>query len=232
MVIMTFNIQSGTNYPDIDRINVKYCAAVIKKYNPDIVGLNEVHDGGKWGYQTRELAELLGYPYYYFAKAIEAGSPYGNAILSKYPIKKAETVMIPDPLVKDEDAYYETRCILNAIIDCEKELNVLVTHMGLANSEKENAVKTIFSIVGKSPVRTVLLGDFNMHPENSLMDKLQEILCDSANYDKEKYFTFPSDNPKEKIDYIFTSRDLCVENVFVPIEIGSDHRAYVCEIRF
>lgn len=231
MKIMTFNIQSGKNYPDIDTINIRYCAAVIEKYNPDIVGLNEVHDGGKWGYQTKELAELLGYPYYYFAEAIIAGSPYGNAILSKYPLKKAETVMIPDP-VKDEDAYYETRCILHAVVEGEEELDVLVTHIGLANGEKVNAVKTIMSLIGNSPSRTALLGDFNMHPDNPLLDEFKGVLCDSANYEKGDYFTFPSDNPAEKIDYIFLSKDIETKKIIIPEEIGSDHRAYLCEVRF
>ena len=50
--------------------------------------------------------------------------------------------MIPDPLVKDEDAYYETRCIIKAKVNVNSELiTVIVTHVGLAKSEEENAIK-------------------------------------------------------------------------------------------
>ena len=230
MKIMTFNIQSGKNYPDINGTNLNYCTSVIRKYAPDIIGFNEVHDGGPWGLQTAEIAKILGYPYFYFAKALQLfGSDYGNAIISKFPIKKAETIIVPDPLVKDEDTYYETRCILCAEIEGVK---VLVTHVGLANSEKKNAVDTVLKTVGESPEKTVLLGDFNMHPDHPLLCKINSVLSDSADYSKGSYFTYPSDVPEEKLDYIFVSADMTVKSVTVPPEIGSDHRAYLCEISF
>ena len=45
-------------------------------------------------------------------------------------------------------------------------------------------------------------------------------------------FTFYPDNSVEKIDYIFLSKDINVEKIVVPEEIGSDHRAYLCEVKF
>ena len=53
------------------------------------------------------------------AKAIDFGgkNPYGNAIISRYPIDEVRTVIIPDPEVKGYDGYYETRCVLVAKIN-------------------------------------------------------------------------------------------------------------------
>ena len=68
--------------------------------------------------QAKILADKLGF-YYYFAEAIKFSgvNPYGNAIISRYPIKNAETILIPDPDPKTGDRYYETRCLLKAQID-------------------------------------------------------------------------------------------------------------------
>lgn len=57
--------------------------------------------------------------YYYFAEAIrfDGVNPYGNAMISRYPIKSAETILIPDPEYKKYHGYYETRCLLKATIE-------------------------------------------------------------------------------------------------------------------
>ena len=189
MKVMTYNIQSGRNYPNDDILDLNYCAKVIEKYNPDIVGLNEVHNGGIYGNQVEILAEKLGYPYCYFANAVMLDTPYGNAFMSKYPIEKVETVTVPDPLVQDEDTYYETRCVLVAEISAEKTIKVLVTHLGLAESEKNNALNTICSLIEDNPKRTVLMGDFNMHPDNERFNEIRKKLVDTAIDTNENYFT-------------------------------------------
>lgn len=233
MKVMTFNIQSGRKHPDFSVLNLNFCAEVIKKYMPDIVGLNEVHNGGEYGNQFEILAKKLGYSYYYFAEAFIADSPYGNAILSKYPIKSAETIMIPDPLIKNEDVYYETRCVLNAKITIEeKNISVLVSHFGLANSEQNNAVNTVCGLIGENSKNTILMGDFNMHPDNARLNEIRNRLVDTAIDPDESYFTFDSINPTEKIDYIFVSSDAKISDTKAIPDIGSDHRAYMTDIEF
>ena len=70
----------------------------------DIIGLQEIRgEGPREDYvdQIKILSEKTGL-YYYFAEAIkvEGANPYGNAILSRYPIINAETIAIPDPEIK------------------------------------------------------------------------------------------------------------------------------------
>ena len=96
----------------------------IEKINPDICGLNEVRgEGPLEGYtdQANALGDGLGYNRY-FAEAIkvEGTSPYGNAFVTKYPIKSAETVAIPDPEDKSEPTYYESRCVIKAIVEVDE----------------------------------------------------------------------------------------------------------------
>ena len=151
MKIMTYNIQHGIDY--IHRlktkevvINLDKIAEIIKKENPDIIGVNEVYDApvAYLENQTKAIAEKIGY-YYYFGKAISIkGGYYGNAILSRYPFKEIKLISIPDPKVKDEDAYYETRSMINAKINTDdKQYNVFVSHFGLAKTEQINAINTL-----------------------------------------------------------------------------------------
>ena len=59
----------------------------------------------------------------------------------------------------------------------------------------------------------------------------KEILKDTAEgYDENKLLSWPSINPELKIDYIFISRDIEVENTYVADEVGSDHKMILAEL--
>ncbi len=232
--VATFNIQSTRRHPDRENIDPAFCMDVIKEYMPDILGLNEVSSGVDYGDQPKEIAEALGYPYYYYAPVLyleEGRRIYGNALLSKYPIKSAETIVIDDPEVKDEDAEYETRCILKADIDVLGGMTVYVSHFGLANGEKANAVKEVMRRIGENSKRNILMGDFNMKSDDDIIRPLYDILKDTASICDEDLYTFPSDNPRCKIDYIFVSEDFEVCDTSVSDKIGSDHKMLMTKIR-
>ena len=229
--VMSFNTQHCLHY--ISR-EIDYDAFVeeIKKHDADIIGLNEMRDEGPaadFEAQTKILAEKLGY-YYYFAKAIDVNgvNPYGNGILSRFPIIYAETIMIPDPEVRAYKGYYETRCLLKAKVDVCGGLNVCVTHFGLNPDEQENAVRTI--LANLSSEKCVLMGDFNVTPEANVLVPLHEQMFDTAKMFTEELMSWPVDEPTMKIDYIFTSQDIKVLSADIPADVVSDHRPYVAKI--
>ncbi len=229
--IMSFNTQHCLNYKT-KKIDFPLMAETIKALGGEIVGLQEIRGKGEaedYADQAKILAELLGYNYY-FAEAIRFGgkNPYGNALISRYPILSAETVLIPDPKVKKYDGYYETRCILKAVVDVGEKLNVLVGHFGLNPDEQENAVKTVFENLTND--KCVLMGDFNITPDNQHISEIGKVLFDTAKAFDVAKFSFPSDKPERKIDYIFTSNDLKVISADIPNIVASDHRPYICDI--
>lgn len=229
---MSYNTQHCLNFITRE-IDFDIIAATIKKCEADIIGLQEIRDEGQdadYQSQAKIIAEKLGYHYYYFAEAIRFGgvNPYGNAIISRYPIISAETIMIPDPEIKKYDGYYETRCLLKATIDVRNGLNVLVSHFGLNPDEQENAVETVVSNIPKE--HCVLMGDFNMEPDNQILNPIMQSLQDTAKVFSTYKLSFPSDTPKVKIDYIFVSKDLKVEYADIPEIISSDHRPHVATI--
>ena len=229
--IMSYNTQHCLNFVTRE-IDYDIIVDTIKTCEADIIGLQEIRDknqSAEYPAQAKIIAERLGY-YYYFAEAIrfDGKYAYGNALVSRYPIVSAETVMIPDPKTRGYDGYYETRCLLKAVIDVAGGLNVLVSHFGLNPDEQINAVETV---VGKLPKeRCVLMGDFNMQPDDPILKPIMERLCDTAHVFDSPKLSFPSDDPTDKIVYIFVSEDLRVHAADIPAIVSSDHRPHTATI--
>lgn len=223
--LMSYNIQHCMNYIT-RKIDIDAVAEEIRLYNADIIGLNEVRDKGvsrEYQAQAKLLAQKLGF-YYYFAKAVDVDgvNPYGNAVLSRFPIISAETIPVPNPEVPAYTDYYEPRCLLKAKIDLWGTTEVCVAHFGLNPDEQENAVNTV--LAGISDEKCILMGDFNMTPQNRLLAPIHEKMFDTAKLFSKNLLSFPSDKPKVKIDYIFTSHDIKVLTADIPADIVSDHR--------
>jgi len=228
---MSFNTQHCKNYIT-KQIDFKVMADAILKCGADIVGLNEMRslgaDVAEYDRQVEILSELTGIDNYFFAQAINfPKGPYGNAFLSKLKIKKAESVIIPDPDPRGYDGYYETRCVLKA--ELEGGITVLVTHFGLNPDEQKNAVDTVLALIPDE--KCILMGDFNVLPDNEVLAPIRARMRDTAElFDCEK-FSFPSDNPDRKIDYIFVTPDIEVVSADIPAIVASDHRPHTAEIR-
>lgn len=230
MKIMAFNTQHCLNYID-KKIDFQIMADAIKKCEPDIVGLNEMRDKGTnadYDRQTTILSELTGIKHHYFAKAIEIDNknPYGNALLSKYPIISAQTIPVPEPETKTGTEYYETRCLLKAKL--EGGITVLVIHFGLNEDEQKNAVKTVLDNMEKE--KCILMGDFNVTPNNDVLNPIRAQMKDTAELFDKSLLSFPSDNPFKKIDYIFVTEDVEVICADIPAIVASDHRPHIATV--
>ena len=231
MIVMTFNTQHCTNYITKET-DYKIMADTINKFSPDFVALNEMRDTGEaegFENQTKILSELTGMENYYFAKAIDVyakSSPYGNALLSKHKILDAVTIPIPDPAERNGSRWYETRCILKANLECG--LTVMAVHAGLNGEEKALAIKTILENCARE--KCVLLGDFNMHPDEKFFEPLKSVFNDTADIFAKPLLSYPSDAPIKKIDYIFATKDIKVISADIPDVVASDHRPHVAEL--
>lgn len=232
MKVMTFNTQHCNNYLE-QKIDFLTMADVIIHSGADVIGLNEMRGRGEdpeYDRQTEILSELTGVEHYYFAKAIDVPNkgPYGNGLLSKIPIVHAETVPIPDPVPQAGFRNYETRCVLKAKL--ENGLTVLVTHFGLNPDEQKNAAETVLQVMEND--KCVLMGDFNVEPDNAVLDSIRARMRDTAEFFTAPKRSFPSDKPEIKIDYVFVTPDIEVICADIPEIIASDHRPHTAEIDF
>lgn len=226
MRIMTFNIQHALDYRR-GVIDTERFARAIADWGADVCGLNEVRGAGALeGYtdQTNAIADVLGYDRR-FGEAIRVGGcgPYGNALVSRYPILEAETVLVPDP-VHREGGHYETRCVLKTVLDTDEgKICVFVCHMGLEPEERESAVATLCRLIDETEMPLILMGDFNAQPDATELAPLRARLQDTDDFsDAPGAPTYASYDPHMKIDYIFY-RGLRCTGARTMSEVVSDH---------
>ena len=240
--IASYNIYHGENkWIQLETgktvIDLKETAKTIASLNVDLCGLNEVRN--QWGgeglcNQAEAIAKELGW-HFYFAKAINiSGGEYGNALVSRYPIRSARLIPIETkPEERDPALKYENRVLLVAEVEVEgKILTVMVSHFGLRPQEKVRAVEVVTREFSKVTTPAVFMGDLNIDPTNEHYKELAEVMTDTLPDPEGKYFTFSHQSPKCKIDYIFTN-GLCKTLDASIHAVGiSDHRPITAEIEF
>lgn len=235
MRVMTFNIQHALDY-NKQIIDIDLFVNSIKKYGADFCGINEVRGEGPLdGYtdQANTIGDGLGFNRY-FGKAIMVGgtSPYGNAVVTRYPLISCETVMIPDTDDRSEDSNYETRCVIKAVADVDgAKICFLVCHMGLSNAERINAVKTLCGLIDEIKIPLIVMGDFNTVPNDNVLAPLFKRLKDTdEKSENSKISTYPSYNPKIKIDYLLYRGIECIGAKTVT-KVISDHFPIVADFK-
>lgn len=225
---MTYNICSGRNMQK--ERNIDFAASVIRDVQPDFVNINEVrkHTSDVPINQADELGRLAGY-YPVFGKSIDIlGGEYGNAFLTRWPLVEWEVVQIPDRR-DEEKANYEHRTVLRSVIEKDgKRLTVLGSHFGLAKVEHDAAVETVMSILEKEENPVILMGDFNMTPDNPKLKPIFEAMHDTADY-TDDIKTFSSEDPKIKIDYILYTDPLKAHGLRTMDTQNSDHKPLIAE---
>jgi endonuclease/exonuclease/phosphatase family metal-dependent hydrolase len=135
----------------------------IRRLDPDVVCLQET-----WSERVKELAAELGYDSAYASRMDFDGVPFGNGILSRWPLSGHEIVALPSPPDIDEH-----RTCLRADIDRpEGPLQVFCTHLNwrFDHSEvRQEQVRAICRFVAASPKRSypaILCGDLNAEPDS------------------------------------------------------------------
>ncbi|MHA1488233.1 MAG: endonuclease/exonuclease/phosphatase family protein [Promethearchaeota archaeon] len=229
--LMTWNLHNGFGVDDVfdfDRI-----ADEIKEYDPDIIGLNEVDFGSlKTSFVdiTSYLAHKLNMHYYY---GYTFYKHYGNAILSKYPIRVAEIIELPQAKQSTEP-----RSMIRAKFEINSEIwTIFVTHLSTSKDDRLVQVPYIVAEIDKEIdfERICWLGDFNFDPnskEYSLIDTSSDLrFIDTYRYlNKDFGFTGNFDDyyrPQRRIDYIMCSPDLIPKSSVIHCSIASDHCAVI-----
>lgn len=238
---MTYNTSHGQPiYEEEPTISLELLADVIRKSDADIVVLNEIYGrvaGSELfpAAQAEKIAAHIGY-HCYFARSVMlwGNHPYGNAILSKYPIVETKIYPVPEPVKPYESPYYEDRSVCRCVVEflAEGEIRqvaVYASHYGLSPAEHKCAVETTLGAMEGETLPYVFMGDLNMQPDNEIMNPLFEKMTDTACVLEGDCFTFPADKPEIKIDYIFTSDQMKPVYSKVIKTFASDHRPLICD---
>jgi endonuclease/exonuclease/phosphatase family metal-dependent hydrolase len=219
--VMTYNLHNGFNTDG--RLDPEALAKTIEQANPDIVGLQEVARG--WYIDSSLdmamwLARRLQMPYIF---GPTADPVWGNAILSRYPIKEWRNVALPP------NDLTLRRGFLWARVDMGDgdELLFIATH--LHDPESGSAIRQqqspeIVKFWNRQP-RTIIVGDLNAKPDAPEIAILRDAgLRDAfAALGTGKGLTWHSLKPNQRIDYIWYSPDLTVRDLAMPQSTASDH---------
>lgn len=229
--VLTYNIHHGEGVDG--KLDLARIAAVIRSVEPDIVALQEVDQNtertGKID-QPAELSRLTGMDVVFGDNIKLQGGSYGNAVLSKFPIKRHENHPLP-PFDKGE-----RRGLLEVEIELPHERTLLffATHLDHQRSPKDrNAAAEIIArrSANLKAQPALLAGDLNDGPSSTTLAMLGAAGWTRSN--KEPIGTVPVKSPLRQIDFILFRP----ENVWRRIEtrvleeaVASDHRAVLAVI--
>ena len=135
----------------------------------------------------------------------------------------------------DEAKYHEKRSISKIKLDIAGGITVLQVHVGLTVTQYQNAIVTLCRVIDEAQGSIILMGDFNMRPNNFLFDRIRQRLTEAVPRGEGYVHSFPSwtadaQLPEQvkyypfcKIDYIFVSHHFKVLDCEVLKDWVSDH---------
>ncbi|WP_168208787.1 endonuclease/exonuclease/phosphatase family protein [Chitinophaga sp. XS-30] len=224
--VMNYNIHAGIGIDGV--YDLQRIADVISDADADVVSLNEVHKhyeaATNYEDQVAWLANELGM-YAAFQKttwksAIPASGnkerQFGHAILSKYPIEVLNT-RIYDAYGSHYHGLLETRIVING-----HPMLFYVTHLAtdpaLLTAQRQQLRVWMDETYGTK----ILMGDLNAIPTNANILAIKETMVDAFESQPNAY-TFKSNNPTVRIDYILGTSNITFSNSQVISTQVSDH---------
>ena len=223
--ILSYNIH---HCEGIDgKLDVERVAQVIRAVEPDLVALQEVDQKAQRSQsvdQSAELARLTKMHIVFGANIPLQGGSYGNAVLSRFPIRSHKNYKLP----RLDDG--EQRGVLEVQADLpgfSHPLLFLATHLDHRpkNEERLASAQAILDITADQPDRPALLaGDLNDLPESAVLNRFGQ-QWGRANVNVLP--TIPVENPRRQIDYILLrppARWRVIETKVVNEAVASDHR--------
>lgn len=222
--LATYNIHSGVGDDgvyDLDRT-----ATVIDHLDADVVGLQEVDVGprAQGASQSQQLARSLGYLSVEGPLTEGRTGSYGNALLSRLPVRDVRRIDLGVP-------GREPRGALEVTIGARVAVHVITTHLGLLYHERRRQVARLLEearAFGAGPV--VLMGDLNEWlPGNAVVATLDRAFGRTAHRR-----TFPTQLPILPLDRIWVRPRSLLRHLEVhrtPLtRLASDHYPVVAEI--
>lgn len=163
--LITYNIHKGIG--GVDRLyRPERIVETLRLYDPDAVMLQEVDDGVPRSHRDRQVdlfGDALEFPYRAFQRNVTLSQGhYGNAILSRHPLRDVRSIDLSVPFKKRRQA-------LTALCrprGARRELLLINCHLGLAGFERRIQMSRIldsevFRRAWQGSAAIIVGGDFN-----------------------------------------------------------------------
>lgn len=228
--VLTYNIRyaRGTD----KKISPPRTAGVIEKSCAQIIGLQEVDRfmirSGLQN-QAAKLAGMLKMDFFFGPTEKFLFLPlFGNAVLSRWKVAEAWNLTLPTRI----GGQAENRClIITEIETCGRKFYFLNTHLGLDQRERLRQVEAILEAAGKLQGPVLLAGDFNAEPASPEIRQIKRYFTDTAEEAGATAATFPSHQPRFRLDYIFASPHWEVLAARTVTSLASDHLPLLVELK-
>lgn len=177
--VMTYNIAGAASSTGVRSLTG--LAEVIKKADPDLLAIQEVDvfttRNGKDVHLARDLAALCGMEYWFFAKAMDFyGGEYGDAVLSKFPIKEAKAYSLSGDW---DGQHIETRSAARITVEVGgRDIYFISTHLDHTGDARWRIrqANELVGIVKGLDLPVILCGDMNCTPTSEPMKILYQEL--------------------------------------------------------
>lgn len=247
--VITFNMQFGKVWdakePDKASINILKSIKAIKRENADIILLQEVEQFNAEHSQMEPpqnynalKASMKGYDSYFsypLYNKDELPFGYGLAIFSRSPLLKKVKIDLPADDIQFEFGnklhHLTERLLIGATcIFGGKKINIFNTHLQaffMLNKSSDHYPgqrETVIKSVTQSKAPTLLGGDFNSAPEESMLDFFESRGFRTAQWDKITWKRRPY-----TLDHIFYTKAFSLEKCVVRRTLSSDHNIVSAE---
>jgi endonuclease/exonuclease/phosphatase family metal-dependent hydrolase len=230
LTVVTYNIHHAEGLDgvvDLDRI-----AGILRALDPDVIFLQEIDRN--LSRTSRQdfpalFSEKLGMEVFFEANYLFDNGEYGNATLTRLPVKEHENIALPNPM------NVEPRGCLRVTVEWEGQLiDVMNTHLGLKGQERLAQAEAIVARMSDRPI--ILGGDMNENLTAPALQRFTAKLKDTLIEDADgKGNSFPAEAPRRRIDFILVSEEFEVLSSSMVINeetrVGSDHLPYVTTLR-
>ncbi len=248
------NWQGGNLQTRLGRLEA--IAQLLVRENLDVVVLNEVDFDCNWSgrvNQAEQIAKLAGFPHRVEQRNLDVAIPgvsfrFGNAVLSKHPILRAQLVRLPgDSRWKTLVAGKKDSVVCRLQLPDGRRVRIMPIHFS-PRSEKLRVASAhkVLEQAAHSSVPLVAAGDFNSAPPGfpkAQPDKFGKTAI-SILVDEGDFLTLPQDKPRPEemtfstvephrvIDWIMTSPPGRLVEHRVPHFHYSDHYPVIGTVRF
>jgi endonuclease/exonuclease/phosphatase family metal-dependent hydrolase len=224
--VLQFNIRAAIS--GAGGVHVSQIAAEIEAVQPDLVSLNEVdsHTLRTRVDEPAYLAEATGLHVAYGPNLIYDGGPFGNAILTRYPVVESHNLKLPGMFG------LEPRGLLTAIVIVDgRRVAFSSTHLTEGSDGRQSRLLQALAVaraLHSTAAPTILAGDLNSDstdvPERILRGHLLDAQEEGGTGLGD---TFPEANPSSRFDYIFYDHHFAVVpgSTRVQTSDSSDHRS-------
>ncbi len=227
----------------------KPIVSLIKTVNPDILCLQEAIDlkagNSAMFVATEEIQAVIGADHIFMSPVFTINymnrkADFGNCIISKFPIKEAETIFTGRKYVADFDTLDQDanmRNLQHAVIELDgKSIHILNHHGHHLHQHKNGDAETMrqCGLIAKqikklTGANLILSGDFNLAPHSESLEQINKLLRNLAIEAKLKTTRTPLTHKNEVCDYIFVSEKIKVGSFKALPDIVSDHKALLID---